>query len=262
LSRKARNRKQRVVLRSKRKSELKQQLETAFLGLLVTGLLGLVMVFMVLRTDGWVPQFIHRHSPMLEIQTPETLVDLPLLKETRPSGFSLWFPGTDWRLRHRWMQQYPAIGNVSFEKRYQENRIVARLEPRIPIVRWQDRGLDKEGTVFPLTSPRWATLPKAVSLQTRTLPLMGPWLSELTRVPELWGQVVAVTQDQRGDLWLDMQTGTHVAWGAPDVKIAREKARCLVLVLEDAHHRLSGASAADLRFFDDGKVIVRPKTAA
>jgi hypothetical protein len=262
LSPKPRSRKQHIVLRAKRKSELKQQFEMATLGVLVAVLLMGIVVSAVLRNDAWAPRFVHDHTPHLEFQAPDTLTDLPLLKETPTSSFMLWFPLSAWRLRHRWMEQYPALGGVHFERHYFGNRIVAQLEPRIPLVRWQDHGVDSKGTLFPLLSPKWATLPKAVFFETQALPVMAQWLGELSRYPQLWGQVVAVTEDQRGQMWLDMQTGTHVAWGTPDLGNVKEKAKCLVLVLEDAHRRLSGASTADLRFFEDGRVIVRPKSAA
>jgi len=62
-------------------------------------------------------------------------------------------------------------------------------------------------------------------------------------------------------MWLDMQTGTHVAWGPADPGTAREKARCLAMVLNDAHQRLHGAATADVRFFEEGRVLVKPKLA-
>src|SRR5262249_49450932 len=110
---------------------------------------------------GGAPSYLKRHTPAVELKAPETLADLPLLKETPPSHFLLWMPGAEWRLRKRWMQRFPQIGQIEFEKHFLENRIVARLEPRVPLVRWENRGVDKDGMVFDLLSPKWAMLPKA-----------------------------------------------------------------------------------------------------
>ena len=213
------------------------------------------------RDSGWGSQFLRHHTPLLEMKAPDTLAELPLLREPRPSGFSLWFPAADRRLRRRWLQAYPAVSRVRFEKRFFENRVIAHLEPRTPLVRWEGRGVDKEGTVFELASHRWLPLPKATVSSAGALPALGRWMAEVSRDTDLWSRVVAVSQDMRGEMWLAMDPGTHVAWGTPEVAAARAKARCLARVLDDAHHRLSGAAKADLRFFDEGRVIVRPKSA-
>jgi hypothetical protein len=173
----------------------------------------------------------------------------------------LWLPGAEWPLRRQWMKDNPSLGAVRFEKHYLDNRIVARLEPRVPLVRWEKSGVDKNGVVFTLTSDRWQTLPKAVVPSPQSLPEIGRWLAEVSRVPDLWNGVVAVSEDRRGEMWLDMQTGTHIAWGPPEPRNAQEKARYLAKVLSDASARLSGAATADVRFFEEGRVIVKPKSA-
>lgn len=252
-------RKQRVVLRQKRRVALHRRMS----GLLfMAGLIGIsaVLIRIASSETAWAPSYLKRHTPTLELKAPETLAALPLLKEKMPTHFTLWLPGAEWRLRRQWMKQYPAVSDVVFEKHFLANRIVAHLEPRIPLVKWEEHGVDKNGAVFELLSPSWAPLPKAMLRSNRSLPVIGPWLSEVSQSRDLWTQVVAISEDLRGDMWLDIQTGTHVAWGAPDVRTAKEKARCLMLVLNDAHARLSGASSADLRFFEDGRVIVMPKT--
>jgi hypothetical protein len=187
------------------------------------------------------------------------LAELPLLKEAPRSSFWLWFPFGESSLRKQWLKAYPALAQVQFDKQFMENRIIARLEPRVPLVRWQDRGIDREGKVFNLLSPRWSTLPKATVTSAQSIPTVGHWLGAVSEVQPLWSQVTNISQDVRGEMWLDMQTGTRVAWGPPEPGVAREKARCLATVLDDAHNRLSGAAMADVRFFEEGRVIVRPK---
>jgi hypothetical protein len=238
---------------------LGRRIKYVVMGGMITALAVLGMEMMS-RGNAWTPQYIQRHTPTVEMQAPETLAELPLLKETPPASFALWFPGTELRFRWRWLKQYPALSGVRFEKHFFDDRIIARLEPRVPLVHWADRGVDKDGVVFTLASQRWLPLPKADFPPSESLPALGRWLAEVSRIPDFWSQVVAISEDPRGEMWLDLGTGTHVAWGLPDAHIAREKARCLAMVLDDAHHRLSGAATADLRFFEEGRVIVRPKT--
>ena len=38
-----------------------------------------------------------------------------------------------------------------------------------------------------------------------------------------------------------------------------ERSVALLRVLEDAHENLGGAALTDLRFFDEGRIIVKPK---
>jgi hypothetical protein len=254
-------RKQRVVLRSRQRVALNRRMTFLMMGI---GLLAVTGVFgnLVARANpSWGPSFIQRHTPILDIQSPDTLADLAIVKEQPMTSFILWMPGAEWKLRRQWMKEYPALGGVRFDKQFLNNRIIVRLEPRVPLVRWQERGVDKLGMTFAFTPERWPPVPKANIASAKSLPIVGRWLGEVSRVPDLWNGVVAVSEDQRGEMWLDMQTGAHVAWGTPDVKNAQEKARYLAKVLADAHVRLHGAATADMRFFSEGRVIVKPKSA-
>lgn len=248
-------------MRPKRRDEVQRRMRrlmvVAGAVLLVLGI-GRVMI----HPGSWMSGVVQRHTPLLEIKAPDILMDLPLLREDRPAGISWWLPKSGWRLRKRWLKDYPAVGDVRFEKRFFENRVIAHLIPRVPLVRYENRGVDKVGVVFELITPsRWSTLPKAMLKSPDMLSTLGPWLDVVSRDPNVWKNVVAVSQDMRGDVWLDLNTGTHVAWGRPDPTDVPAKAQCLLRVLNDAHERLNGAATADLRFFNEGRVVIRPKTA-
>lgn len=59
------------------------------------------------------------------------------------------------------------------------------------------------------------------------------------------------------DGWeLKLEDGTTVLWG--DMRWTSQKIQRLREVLADARGQLPGAVAADLRFFEDGRVLVRP----
>ncbi len=216
----------------------------------------------LMHQSSWFGSMIKRHTPLLEIKAPEILAESPLLREDRPAGISWWLPKSGWQLRKRWLETYPTVSDIRFEKRFFENRVIAHVIPRVPLVRYGNQGVDKEGVVFDLVTPeRWGVLPKAVLKSPEALSPLGPFLQEVSRDSQMWKKVVAVSEDMRGDVWLNMNTGTHVAWGRPDPKDVAAKAQCLTRVLNDAHERLSGAAMADLRFFNEGRVVIRPKTA-
>lgn len=106
----------------------------------------------------------------------------------------------------------------------------------------------------------WAALPKAeftVAIQKR---LIGAWLAALSHQTKFWSQVTAVSDDGHGMMRLNLQNGGTILWGFPDVLQVGLKTDWLTTVLDDAHAHLGGASSADLRFFDDARIIVRPKS--
>jgi len=58
---------------------------------------------------------------------------------------------------------------------------------------------------------------------------------------------------------LTLKTGTVVTWGTLETESTSRKAQTLLRVLDDAHNNLGGAARADLRFFEQGRIIVLPK---
>jgi hypothetical protein len=190
------------------------------------------------------------------------LVSGLLLAQELPSrSYYLWMPGVERGVRKRIVRKFPEIRAVHIEKYFLDNRVVLRVEPRVPLVRWEDCGMDREGVVFSVDPARWAPLPTAAFPPSEASTVLGHWTAELAQVSELWSRVVRVGKDLRGDMSLDLRTGAHVVWGPPDTSTAQRKARSLCWVLDDAHQRLGGAAVADLRFFDDGRVVVKPKSA-
>jgi hypothetical protein len=252
-------RRQRVILRPKQREAVQRRMRVLVMaGVLAAGSIGILKVLS--QENGWAGGFVRRHTPLMEMRAPNTLAELALLKEVRPSGFRLWLPGSGWVYERRWLKKYPALSGVRLEKRFFDNRLIAHLEPRVPLVRWEGLGVDKDGNAFALASEVWPPMPKAVMASKDALPAVGRWAAELSRQKDLWPKVVAISQDLRGEMWLNMDTGAQVAWGSPDIETTPVKARFLARVLEDAHERLSGAATADMRFFDEGRVIVRPKS--
>lgn len=256
-----RTRRQKVVLRQKHREELKRLVRrtvtrTAIVMLAIGFGLGLIT-----HGDVWVVPFVARHTPDIHVQAPGALAGLPVEEALPSRRIWLWLPGSEASFRRKLMQRYPEIHTARLEKHFLNNRIVVHMEPRVPLVAWANRGMDNEGALFPLTQASAAALPKAVLPETKERRSLGQWLAVLALKPELWNNIQQISQNVQGDFCFDMKTGTRVEWGSPDVTLAAQKARYLSWVLQDAHERLGGAATADIRFFEDGRVVIRPKSA-
>lgn len=248
-----------MALRRKRRDELKQNVRTLLVRSAVLALAAGFVLGMVTQGDSFFAHFVRVHTPEIDVKLPNTLVGVPVAEEFASHRFWFWLPGIGVRAEARLRHRFPAVRGVHFDRDFKSNRIIARVEPRSPFVRWRDAGMDKDGVVFPLGPGSWSQLP-LVTLKTSVSPAsVSRFLNQVSRVPEFWSQVTAVHDDPRGNFLFDLQTGTQVVWGEPENASASVKAGNLCRVLHDAHEHLGGASVADLRFFDEGRIIVRPK---
>jgi hypothetical protein len=110
-----------------------------------------------------------------------------------------------------------------------------------------------------MTPGTWKALPQGNFLPAADKLSLSRWLATLALEPELWSQVGAIRQIPSGEMELTLKTGAQVIWGPLDNGTVQHKAQTLTRILDDAHHHLGGAAFADLRFFDQGRIIVRPK---
>jgi hypothetical protein len=259
---KRRPRKQRVALRARRREVLAGQLRTV---LTRTGYLlvaGIVFFAFAKYGDVLAVSFLHDYTPDLKIQTPSSLQGLSIAELLPHSRFSLWYPWTGYGLARRVRAKHSAVRDVELHRDFTARSVEVRLIPRAPIVQWNHQGVDAEGVIFAMSPEVAEKLPKATLLSAASVPALGRWLARASAVTEFWRRVKEVKGDARGQLAVLTESGTWVTWGRPDVEGVREKAVTLVRVLEDAHAHLGGAATADLRFFDEGRIIVKPKTAA
>lgn len=253
-------RKQRVVLRRKRREQLKHHLRGVLFRSVGIALVVGFGVGLASGGDSFLSRFVRRHTPQVTVEAPQALAGLPVFSELPAGRFWLWIPGSAIRFEKRVLQKYPGVRGVRFERRYGANRIVVRLEPREPLVIWNGAGLDRDGVVFPVAPGTWAQLPQADFSGTFSKAALGRWLAELAPASALWERVARVSDDRRGQVQLTLKTGTLVLWGPPDPDGVPVKARTLARILDDAHEHLGGTALADLRFFDEGRIIVRPKS--
>jgi hypothetical protein len=260
LRRRKMKRKQRVVLRTRRREKFKQHASVWLMRGGVAVLAAGVALGIIVQSDSLFSGFLRRHTPLVEIRAPQTLAGQPVALEWPARRYWLWVPGVALGAEHRLQKKNPAIRAVYFEKNLSTNRIIARIEPRVPLVRMESMGMDQEGVVFPILPGSWSQLPSAKFTPAPSRQALSRWIASFAKQKSFWSQVVAVSDDRLGNMAFDLRTGAHITWGPLDSKGITEKMTALSSVLEDAHQHLGGAALADLRFFEQGRIIVRPKS--
>lgn len=256
---KRRKRKQRVVIRAKRREHRAAKARGMFLKTALTAVAGGAAFLLLTQSDSLFGRFVKEHTPAIEFKAPKMLTNpaLPGALPQRP--FVLWFPGTGKNVRRELMEKNPGVKGVVLERHFLENRIVVRMTPRIPILQIGEQGMDADGVIFPAPPGTWSALPRATLTNVIPRPVLGRWVAQASKNRTLWDQVVAVSDDPMGDVILDLKTGARVVWGPPEPEQIRQKTDSLIKTLEDAHDHLGGAAVIDLRFFDEGRIIVKPK---
>lgn len=149
-------------------------------------------------------------------------------------------------------REAPALRVVSVERSVWARRLTVRLAPRVPLARLADgRVLGKEGGLFkPAAEPGGLPL-----LESATADATG--LADVLAALEKRGLPKAERLSRIGDGWrLTLADGTVIEWGGG--ARADAKAERLAEVLPDARKRFPKGVTADLRYFEDGKVLVRP----
>jgi len=248
-----------VTLRFKRKEHLKHRARGVFAKAIGMSIIVGIGAWLVTGGDSVLSRFMQKHTPLVSVTSPQTLAGLPVLNALPKNRLLLWFPGSGYWLKKRMCGQYASVRSVWLERHVESDRIIIHLEPRVPIVTWNGSGFDQDGIVFAITPGTWKAFPQASFLASAKKPELGRWLAKLSAMTELWSQVSSVKENSFETFDLTLKTGTLVIWGSPETETSVHKAQTLLRVLEDAHKNMGGAGVTDLRFFDQGRIIVRPK---
>jgi len=209
--------------------------------------------------DSVVLRILHRHVPRMMISASPAVAGIPVASAFPKNLIWLWIPGSGYPLQKKLCQQFSAIRAVRLSRSFTSNTITVNVDPRVPLVTWNGAGFDCEGMLFAITPGTWKVMPQAVFLPTARKREIGHWLAALSNSTEIWTQILSIRQDASEAIALTLKTGTVVVWGPPDQIAFSDKARVLARILDDAHKNMGGAASADLRFFEQGRIIVRPK---
>ncbi len=256
----SRLRKQRVALRFKRREQLRFRIHTALRRSIVVALVVGFGVGVVAGRDSILSRFVRQHTPQIRVVLPNALAGLPVLAELPQNAFLLWLPGVPFWLDKKLRRKYVAVRRVRLAKSWRTNSVLIQLEPRVPLVLWNNQGFDREGVSFPARPGAWKDLPQASFTASTGRVDLGRWLMRLASYYPFWSRVIALKQDMYGALELTTKSGTVILWGQPEKESIGKKVQALLRVLDDMHAHSGGTAWADLRFFDQGRIIVLPKS--
>jgi hypothetical protein len=253
-------RKQKITLRFKRREHIKTRVRAVVTRSVVLALLAGFGMGIAAGPDSMLSRFVRLHTPQVEITLPQALTGLPIFTELPSHSFWLWLPGMEGWTQRRITKRYAAVHRVRFKKFWNANRVQVHVYPRVPLVMWNGKGFDREGRLFPTHPAAWKFLPQAQFQSHYARAELGRWLGRLANVFPLWSQVVSIRQDSSSALELTLKTGAIIIWGLPENEGFARKIQALQRVLDDMHTNFGGAARADLRFFDQGRIIVLPKS--
>jgi hypothetical protein len=152
-------------------------------------------------------------------------------------------------------EAYPFIKTVKADRQWLAKRLRFRVELRRAVARAGRQCLADDGVVF--DGPESLYPGPYPSLELAQAPKES--LSALAGlVAELGARLSRARFDPSRQAWeLELSDGTRVSWGT--LEWTKEKLARLSQVLEDSRQREPGAAgfAVDLRYFEDGKVLVK-----
>jgi cell division septal protein FtsQ len=167
--------------------------------------------------------------------------------------------------------RFPAVRQASVRRDWLKRRVVVNVVMRRALSRVTRAGqpagwIDEDGMVFSAPDGIYSEAGPAVEIGAaqadgRQLSALARALPSLASGEGLPASVEAVRFRSSYDGWeLVLRDGTSVLWGRMDW--TPEKMRRLSEALADAKSRLAlkdgGSWTADLRYFEDGRVLLRP----
>ena len=189
---------------------------------------------------------------------PQALVDAALA----PRAGRIWLPGAATWTERELLERFPFLEAASSTRDWRGRSVTFYAILQTPVARVTRGGLPSawlgesgavfeapEGTYPPMALPE---VDLGESGDTR-LPALPDFLAAASRgLPAKPTRVVRV----EGGWSIETADGTKLEWGTLDW--TQEKLTRLSQVLGDAGRRFGSGLTADLRYFEDGKILVRP----
>lgn len=178
------------------------------------------------------------------------------------------FPGTAGDKAEALKSKFPAIADIRVRRNWTEKAATLTLVVRRAVAAATRRGkssgfLGDDGAVF--AAPEGAFM-----LTGPTVEVAGASAGELSALAREWpilsaggafpAQLTEMSYRSPENGWeASLADGTRVLWGR--LEWTREKLSRLSEAVADARAKEPGAFSADLRWFEDGKVLLRPAAA-
>lgn len=256
-----RSRKQHVALRARRRNAIQGNVQRMMRRGLVAAIFVGGMLALGSQGDAIAARWMVTLAPNVQVQAPEAFPTLIVEPEYPQNRAWLWFPWVRSTMEKKLLKKHPMVQKIVCEKDWGSRHMVFKPLVRKPMVRvGPGMVMDSEGSVFPWAVASAASLPGLQVLGAASQPALARWVQRLSMQQVLWQKIVLIKQDRNGFLTMELQSGTKVFWGPPEMESLEAKSRAALSVLNDAQTTLrAGAASADLRFFSDGRIIVSPK---
>ncbi|MBI3566401.1 MAG: cell division protein FtsQ [Elusimicrobia bacterium] len=205
--------------------------------------------------------------PSVAAAGPEAAVvaglDEPMLSLAQAAADSV--PGTAGEKAAEIARRFPCVADVGVRRPWGEKRSTLTLTLKSGVAPALRRGrpagvLGADGSVFAAPEGVYrfagpsADVGDAPEADRRALAREWPALTAAGAMPAPLAQMAWLSAE---DGWeARLQDGTTVAWGRLDW--TKEKLSRLAEALKDARSKEPGAFTADLRWFEDGKVLLKP----
>ncbi|MCK9582930.1 MAG: FtsQ-type POTRA domain-containing protein [Endomicrobiales bacterium] len=178
------------------------------------------------------------------------------------SMFKLWIRETKQKI----LQEKPEIESVKIHRGWR--KVIVTWKERTPIG-WVLKdgskiGVDYTNKEFPLRG-QWAQIElpqldaKSISERAEVLEFMKA-LSHFNK--EFFAQGVEFSMLGNKSICFNLKDGTKIYWGTPDSFEIPDKLHKLNKVFADAKSKYKGIEYVDLRFFDQGRILLKPKAVA
>lgn len=254
-------RKQKVALRFRRREQIKTVAQVAAKRSVIAALIVGIGMGVAMGRNSLLSQFMRTHTPAVRMNQPQALVGIPALQEVPANTLWLWVPGVGTWMEKQICRKYPAVKKVRVSRSWTSNTIQLYLEPRVPLVMWNGQGFDREGVIFQTLAAAWKALPQASFNPNASRIDLGAWLYRMSAYYPMWSQIAAIKQDAYGTIEVILKSGIVIVWGSAEKEPSASKAQAMLRVIDDMHTHSGGTARADLRFFDQGRIIVVPKSA-
>jgi cell division septal protein FtsQ len=175
------------------------------------------------------------------------------------SIFSISLKKTEKRLEN----YKPELESVRIKRNLQD--IVVRVKEREPVacqvLSGAKMGIDASNTVFPLRGSFVTMgLPEFVAENAQKRKLLLDFMAELgSQAKEILPRVKKFQIESVSDVVLCLDDGSKIVWGPLEKEKIKPKLNVLKQVIADAKNRFNSFEYINLCYFDDGRVLLKPK---
>lgn len=166
------------------------------------------------------------------------------------------------------MRQFPCLKQARLSKNYFQKRVDVDVELRSAVAVAQVRGrpagfLDTEGVVFAAPANLYPIQGPSVDVSgapETDLKALAQAVPIIAKPGAFESPLQAMSYVSAQDGWqVRLADGTSLMWG--DLRFTREKITRLREILADARSQFGGTLNADMRYFEDGRVLLKPAPA-